>query len=80
MTRFGYTMMCEQSPPDTLVRGYPLMIATEPKSQFGELFEGAGGEGKLSVGQIALVQIGGDTQSMFLAWPENELLPALREL
>ncbi len=135
-----------------------LMIATEPKSQFGELFEAAGGGGKPRVGQlalcydtdrdtaikrahdqfrwfglgwkvnadlpnpdsfesatalvtpeqvaqqiacgpdlgehvkqvrrfidagfdeIALVQIGGDTQSMFLAWAENELLPALREL
>jgi G6PDH family F420-dependent oxidoreductase len=135
-----------------------LMIATEPKSQLGELFGAAGGEGKPRVGQIALcydidrdaaikrahdqfrwfglgwkvnadlpnpdsfesatelvtpeqvaqqiacgpevdehvkqirqfidagfdeialVQIGGDTQSMFLAWAENELLPALRAL
>jgi G6PDH family F420-dependent oxidoreductase len=134
------------------------MIATEPKSQLGELFEAAGGEGKPRVGQIALcydtdrdtaikrahdqfrwfglgwkvnadlpnpdsfesatelvtpeqvaqqiacgpevdehvkqirlfidagfdeialVQIGGDTQSTFLAWAENELLPALRAL
>lgn len=30
--------------------------------------------------EIALVQIGGDAQSMFLAWAESELLPALREL
>lgn len=29
---------------------------------------------------IALVQIGGDTQEKFLAWAERELLPALRSL
>jgi hypothetical protein len=27
---------------------------------------------------IALVQIGGDSQSEFIAWAEQELLPALR--
>ena len=30
--------------------------------------------------EIALLQIGGESQSTFLAWAENELLPALREL
>ncbi|MGH2865079.1 MAG: TIGR03557 family F420-dependent LLM class oxidoreductase [Solirubrobacteraceae bacterium] len=30
--------------------------------------------------EIALVQIGGETQSMFLSWAANELLPALRDL
>jgi G6PDH family F420-dependent oxidoreductase len=31
-----------------------LMIATEPKSRLGELFEAASGEGKPRVGQVAL--------------------------
>ncbi|MGH2833339.1 MAG: LLM class F420-dependent oxidoreductase [Solirubrobacteraceae bacterium] len=30
--------------------------------------------------QVALVQIGGDQQSEFIAWAQRELLPALREL
>ncbi len=30
--------------------------------------------------EIALVQIGGDTQEKFIAWAERELLPALRSL
>jgi G6PDH family F420-dependent oxidoreductase len=135
-----------------------LMIAVEPKSELGELFDQAGGEGKPRVGQIALaydtdrdaaiqraheqfrwfglgwkvnadlpnpesfeaatqfvtpeqvadslgcgpdveehvekirpfveagfsevalVQIGADTQEQFMQWAERELLPALREL
>jgi hypothetical protein len=28
--------------------------------------------------QIALVQVGGDTQEQFITWAANELLPALR--
>jgi G6PDH family F420-dependent oxidoreductase len=30
--------------------------------------------------EVALVQIGGDTQGAFLAWAEEELLPTLRDL
>ncbi len=30
--------------------------------------------------EVALVQVGGDTQRPFLDWAEKELLPALREL
>ncbi len=30
--------------------------------------------------EIALVQIGGETQSAFLTWAANELLPALRDI
>ena len=30
--------------------------------------------------EIALVQIGADQQDGFIAWAENELLPALRGL
>ena len=30
--------------------------------------------------EIALVQIGGETQEAFIRWAEKDLLPALREM
>src|SRR4051812_44129796 len=62
------------------------MIATDPRTKRGDMFDDAGGARKPRVGQIALsydpdeqvavVEVGGDTQERSIAWAANDLLPA----
>jgi hypothetical protein len=70
MTAFGYTMMCEQSPPDQLACGPDVDEHVEKIKPFIEA----------GFTEIALVQIGGAQQRSFIAWAERELLTALRSL
>ena len=74
MTRFGYTMMCEQSLPEPVAQQIACGPDLDEHVNRVTRFIDAGFD------EIALAQIGGDTQSMFLAWVENELLPTLRDL
>jgi len=92
VTEFGYTMRCEQSPPDALVDD--VRRAEEAVLDFSVISDRIDPCGPdveeqvekirpfLDAGftEVALVQIGGERQEKFTAWAERELLPALRGL
>jgi hypothetical protein len=91
MTEFGYTMMCEQSWADQLVTDVVLgatqfvteeqisdQLACGPDVQ--EHVEKIRPFIDAGFTEIALLQIGADTQAEFTAWAQRELLPALRSL
>jgi hypothetical protein len=54
-----------------------LMIAVEPKPELGEMFDAFIDAGFT---EVAIVQIGGDQQELFIRWARDSLLPALRSL
>ena len=78
MTRFGYTLMSEQSDPRALVRPDDVAAAIPCGPDLEAIADAVDDWVSAGFTDVALVQIGDAEQEDFLKMADGELLPLLR--